>query len=82
MDGLYNTLTNSLIEQMTLKEEHLTEKCLVELLDALKNKKRTFIGVFGPKIYDVKETSTQYLQNKTKFLKVENQYILDQDFFE
>lgn len=28
MDRLYQTLTNSFIEQMTLKEEHLTEKAL------------------------------------------------------
>lgn len=58
MDGLYNTLTNSFIEQMTMREEQFTERCLVELLEQLKTLKKTFVGVFGPIVYDVKENNT------------------------
>ena len=59
MDGIFFTLTNSFIEQMTMKEEQLTERCLVQLLDKLKLMNKTFIGIFGPKVFDVNETSTK-----------------------
>ncbi len=74
MDGLFHTLTNSFIEQITLKEEHLTERCLTQLLQALKNKNVTFIEVFGQKVYDVKESSTSLVpgSQRAKFLLLEN----------
>ncbi len=67
---------------MTMVEEQLTEKCLVEILKQLKALNKTFIGVFGPIVYDVKENNTLYANNKASFIKIENQYILDQDLFE
>jgi hypothetical protein len=41
-----------------MREEHLTERCLVEILSQLKALDKTFIGVFGPIVYDVKENNT------------------------
>ncbi len=83
MDGLYQTLTNSLIEQMTMREEQLTERALTQLLVTLKSVGRTFVEVFGCIVYDVKESSTEFKpSHKPKFLLVENQYMLDHDLFE
>ena len=59
IDGLFNTLTNTFIEQMTMKEEQLTERFLVQLLDKLKLMKKTFIEIFGPIVYDVNHASTK-----------------------
>jgi hypothetical protein len=78
MDRLYQTLTHSFIEQMTMKEEQLTERALTQLLVTLKDTKRTFIEVFSGIIYDVKESSTELTKSpKPKFHLVENQYMLD-----
>lgn len=58
MDGIHRTLTNSLVESMTKREEQLTEKFLIDLLKILKKQNLSFIKCFGEKVYDLKLAGT------------------------
>ena len=75
MNAMIRTLTNSFIEQMTVREQQLTELFLVDLLSSMIEHGKTFIEVFGSRVFDVKvpnlRHSAEMVPNKEK------QYILD-----